>query len=217
MKEEEVIRTTLPTDNISLSRPVSYDLLVRQSKKMGAVATKAFHNLRHMLHQEITLPSPERLLGNFPHTVRARTRTRDLYDAIELRKVVKKSHEIIASARTVFPMTLFPGTIMIDRTKVSITKRDFFWTSNAISFQIEDILNISCAVGPLFGSLTIASRVMSTVDHYQVNYLWRGDAIFLKHIIQGYIIAKNNNLETERLNRNELIETLCELGLDSDR
>ena len=39
--------------------------------------------------------------------------------------------------------------------------------------------------------------------------------MFLKRLIQGQIIAKNNKLETDKLSRNELIEMLCELGGDS--
>jgi hypothetical protein len=123
---------------------------------------------------------------------------------------------VLASARTVFPVTLFPDSIIVDRTKISIIKRDFFWTSNIISFQIEDVLNVSCAVGPLFGSLTIASRVMSSVDHFQISYLWRNEAVFFKHLIQGHIIAKNNKLETDQLTKKEMVDTLCELGIDSN-
>jgi len=199
-------------------RPSTYDLLVRQNKKLGAVATGAFREVKHILNQEITLPSAEQLLGNLPRRIiQTKSKQKELDAAVELKKVVKKSHQLLANVRTVFPVTLFPDSVIVDRTKVSIIKRDFFWTSNTISFQIEDILNISCSVGPLFGSLTIASRVMSTVDHFQVNYLWRSEAIFLKHLIQGYIIAKNNKLETDQLSIREMIDTLCELGIDSDR
>lgn len=220
MKDEELtIRTPVPVnDDISLSPPIPYNLLVRQSKKLGTVAIGPLRNIKHMLHHETNfLPQTKELLGNLPHTVMAKTRAKELAEAAELKKVVRKSHEVLASARTVFPITLFPGSLIVDRTKVSIIKRDFFWTANVISFQIEDILNVSSAVGPLFGSLTIASRVMSTVDHFHINYLWRGDAIFLKHLIQGYVIAKNNKLETGKLTKKEMVDTLCELGADSDR
>lgn len=80
--------------------------------------------------------------------------------------------------------------------------------------RVEDILNVVSDVGPLFGSINIASRVMNSVDHFQINYLWRGDAIFLKYIIQGYVFARQNNVDVERLPRNELIEMLAELGHD---
>ena len=134
----------------------------------------------------------------------------------ELKKIVSQSHEVLMAANTVFPITLFPDSVTVDRTKVTITKRDFFWSSDVMSIRIEDVLNVSASVGPLFGSLTVASRVMSTIDHFKINHFWRNDAIRLKHIIQGYVIAQHNNIDTAHLNKKELTETLIELGHDSN-
>jgi hypothetical protein len=216
MNEEELIGMINPLNNGPPKRATTYHMLVRQSKKLGWVATKAFHEMKHILHQEIALPRAGQFLNGFPKVAQSK-KQRELQAAAELKKAVKKSHEVLGAAQTVFPVTLFPDSIVVDRTKISMIKRTFFWTSDTISFQVEDVLNVSCGIGPMFGSLTIASRVMSSVDHYQINYLWRSDAIFLKHLIQGHIIAKNNRLETDRLSKEEMIETLCELGIDSDR
>jgi len=65
--------------------------------------------------------------------------------------------------------------------------------------------------------LTVASRVMSTIDHFQINHFWRNDAIRLKHIIQGYVIAQHNKIDTAHLSRKELIDTIVELGQDSNK
>jgi len=216
MNDDELIGMINPLDSGPPKHPSTYDLLVRQSKKLGWVATKAFHDVKHILHQEVALPRAGQFLSGFPKVIQSK-KQRELEAAAALKKTVRKSHEVLAAAQTVFPVTLFPDSIVVDRTKISMIKRTFFWTSDTISFQVEDVLNVSCGIGPMFGSLTIASRVMSSVDHYQINYLWRGDAIFLKHLIQGHIIAKNNKLETDRLTKDEMIETLCELGIDSDR
>jgi hypothetical protein len=184
MNDDETIKVENPSNNMPLIRSSPYEMLVRQSKKMGQVATRAFHDVRNILHKEVTMPSAEQFLGNFPHVSHVDTKKeKELKAADTLKKLVKRSHQILASSRTVFPMTLFPDSIVVDRSKMSIIKRNFFWSSTVISFQIEDVLNVSCAVGPLFGSLTIASRVMSSVDHFTINYLWRGDAMFMKAIL----------------------------------
>lgn len=220
MSDEELLnKLEDPSNNLSVSRSSPYEMLVRQSKKLGQVATRAFHDVKEILQKEVTMSSAERFLGNLPrmsHTDVDAKKEQELQEADKLKKLVKRSHQLLASVRTVFPLTLFPDSIVVDRSKVSITYRSFFWSSRVISFQIEDVLNVSCGVGPFFGSLTIASRVMSTVDHFTVNYLWRNDAIFMKHLIQGHIIAKHNKLETDKLTRKELIEMLCDLGADSD-
>ena len=213
MNEDETINVTGGVPNDASSRPSPYELLVRQSKKMGRVATRKLSGVRHVLAHEIQLPAPEQLLGNISSSPR-KGHQEELEKANELKKFVRRSQEVLGYARTVFPITLFPDSITVDRTKVTITKRDFFWTSNTVSFQIEDILNVSCSIGPLFGSLTIASRVMSTIDHFTINYLWRGDAIFFKHLLQGHMIAKQNKLETDTMTRQEMVKTLCDIGMD---
>jgi hypothetical protein len=216
MRDEDVVETNTTTSSVPAAKSSPYELLVRQSKKLGAVATKAFHDMAVLLHRDIPFPSAERLLASFPrvHILKSK---KDADEVTRLKRAVKKSHQVLASAHTVFPMTLFRDSIIVDRTKVSIIKRDFFWTSNVISFQIEDILNVSCSIGPLFGSLTIVSRVMSSEDHFHINYLWRNDAVIIKRIIQGHCIAKNSKIGTDHLSRQEMMEMLCELGTDSER
>jgi hypothetical protein len=218
MNDEEVKPNITPSNPVPSVRPSTYEMLVRQSKKLGRGATTASDAVRNILNQDIPLPSAERFMDTLQQRIHVRDqKQKELDDADRLKKVVKKSHQVLASARTVFPLTLFPDSIIVDRTKVSIIKRDFFWTSNVISFQVEDLLNVASSVGPIFGSLTVASRVMSTIDHFQINYLWREDALFIKRLIQGHIIAKNNKLETDHLTLKETVETLCELGTDTDR
>lgn len=213
MKDEESIETSNLYGNVPPTRVSTYDLLLRQSKKLGSVATKAFGGLRHFLTQDIVIPPA----GDIMNSLTLAKHNKTLQQATDLKKMVKESSEVLASARTVFPMTLFPDSIIVDRSKITIVKRDFFWTSRVISIQIEDILNVESGVGPFFGSLNVASRVMSTVDHFRIDYFWRSDAIFLKHLIQGYVIAKHNKIDTNQLTREEVVETLTELGSDSDR
>lgn len=211
MKDEELVE---PIVGQPITNPnTTYELLVRQSKKMGKVATKTFQDLRHILHHEIPMPSRDQLLTGFSLVpkLRASKKTEEL---TALKKLVRHSQEVLVSARTVFPLTLFPHTIVMDRTKITITKRNFFWSSNVVSVRVDDILNVSCDIGPLFGSIIIASRVMSSVDHFEINYLWRQDATFLKHIIQGYVFARQNEVDMNHLSRKQLLDMLAELGHD---
>lgn len=131
-----------------------------------------------------------------------------------IKDMVKLSNEVLASAKTVFPIDPFPDSVVLDRTTLNITKRTFFFSNDTLSIRIEDILNAKVNVGPFLGSLTIASRILSSEDHFTINNLWRKDAIHLKHMIQGYIIALHNEIEISHLNREELIETISELGHD---
>lgn len=259
MEDDETLNQAPISDDFR-KRITPYELLMRQSRKMGGLATRTYDVTKEFLRQDVSALHPDRILfgradkpprqqssettsGGVPNRVgsnstedsndpeakaeRARqknsdreseernTNTLDPRDG--LRKIVQKSHQLLVNAQTVIlPMNLFPDSVTVDRTKVTITKRTFFWTSSVISIRIEDVLNVGCSTGPIFGSLIISSRVMNSTDHYEIDYFWRKDAIYLKQLIQGYVIAQHNQIETSNLSRRELIKTLLELGNDSD-
>lgn len=196
--------------------PHQYLFLVRLSRRMGTIATRSFMELRDFLQREIVVTSADGGPKAIPRVKVQRAVTApgpsSAEEGRQLEEVVRRSSEVLARANTVFPLTIFPDTVVVDRAKVTIIRRDFFWSSDTISFRIEDVLNVSATVGPFFGSLTIASRVMSTTDHFQVRHLWRTDAIRLKHLIQGYVIAQHNGIDIGQLTRAELVATLTNLG-----
>lgn len=191
-----------------------YPTLVRRSKKLGFAAMQGVYAARRFLDTEIAPP----VAGSFfPRFVAPEdSHASNLRKIDKLRNLAKRSHEVLVSANTVFPITVFPDTVIVDRTRVTIINRIFFFTARTVSIQIEDILNVSCGVGPFFGSLTISVRVMNSTDHFEIDHFWRYDALRLKHIIQGYMIAKNNDVDMTQLSREELIDHLNELGHDSD-
>lgn len=238
MDDEKSLKQTPMTDDFG-AKVTPYELLMRQSRKMGSFATRTYDVTKEFLRQDISVLHPDKILfgssagrglrssgSEEPGSVAAKTaeglreqqeRTAKTLDPRDsLRRIVRKSHQLLASAQTVIlPNNLFPDSVTVDRTKVTITKRTFFWTSSVISIRIEDVLNIACSTGPIFGSLTISSRVMNSTDHYEIDYFWRKDALYLKQLIQGYVIAQHNQIETSHLGRKELVKTLLELGNDS--
>ncbi|RYX79556.1 hypothetical protein EON76_02480 [bacterium] len=253
MNDNEQVADNVSPPRVTESNPRSYVFLVNMSKRLGAVATKSFVEVKQFLNHEVTFTSSERFMNGIAKIRSQKQRdsntdtTEDLShlkkeDDVrgesrvseektraankgetevdsggDLHNVIKQSHETLASANTVFPMTLFPDTVFVDRTKVTIIRRDFFWSSDTMSIRIEDVLNVSATVGPVFGSLTIASRVMSTIDHFQIRHFWRNDAIYMKRIIQGYVIAQHNKIDTAHLSKQDLIETLLEIGNDKQQ
>ncbi len=135
----------------------------------------------------------------------------------DLASVLERSNQVLVQANTVFPLTLFPDTVVLDRTKLTVVKRTFFLSEDVMSIRIEDILNVSATMGPLFGSITIATRVMSSTDHFTIKNMWRDDAQRMSHMIQGYVIARHNNIACDHLSFDELVHTLKELGHESGR
>ncbi len=216
------------SDDPLSARLAAYNLLLQQSQKMGKFATRTYGATKQFLKKDVSALHPDKLL--FGDSQRKEERMIETMPGIystppaptldkndTLSGILKKSHQVLAAVKTVvLPNNLFPDSVIVDRTKVTIIKRSFFWSSSVISIRIEDVLNITCSTGPLFGSLMLSSRVMNSTDHYEINYFWRKDATYLKQIIQGYMIAQHNHIQVAQLEKDELIHTLLELGGSSD-
>jgi nucleotidyltransferase/DNA polymerase involved in DNA repair len=131
----------------------------------------------------------------------------------ELWQAIRGSNQVLARAQTV--LALFPDTMIIDRAKVTVTKRQFFRTADVMSVRIEDILNATCTVGPFFGTVTLVSRVMNDDQITTIGRFWRADAKRLKRVLQGYIIALQRGIDCSSLETRELAGMLEKLGADN--
>ncbi len=135
----------------------------------------------------------------------------------ELSRAIHDSEEVMAEATTLFPFSLFPDSLTLDRTKVTITKRAFFQMAETQSFRVEDILSASCTVGPFLGSVMIISRVMNKEQEISIGPFWRSEAEHMKRIVHGYVIAKQRGIDTSELETSELTEMLSRLGQNYHR
>jgi hypothetical protein len=131
----------------------------------------------------------------------------------ELQEAIDGSNQVLAHADTV--LALFPDTMIIDRAKLTITKRHFFRTAEITSIRIEDILNVGCTVGPVFGNVTVTSRVLNVDQTSVIGRFWRSDAKRLKRIAQGYVIALQRDIDCSAVETRELAQMLEQLGADN--
>lgn len=131
--------------------------------------------------------------------------------AEKLHKEAVHGSEILFMADTVFPFTLFPDTICIDREKLTISYRIFFRVASVISTPLDDIEAVDANVGIFFGSLRITSKFFVNNTRY-VRYLTRNDTVKVQSILQGYKLAKEKDVELSEINKDDLVMMLCELG-----
>lgn len=191
------------------SRPTQYEILLRQSRLMGRSAARAcrieprpsvIDTFRRDLVDENNVTNEKQYFERNPD---------------QIHKVVEQSQEILAGAKTVIlPTNIFPDTVTVDRMKVTINLWESLWSHRIVTLRIEDILNVAANTGLLFGSLTISTRVMNSTDHFVITGFWNKDAIRLKHIIQGYMIALHQGIDVSSLSTERLVRKLNELGND---
>lgn len=159
----------------------------------------------------MTLPAPQQRDINMPMPHQLQPMKAEEAQA-KLTQAIVASSKPLMKATTVFPFTLFPDTIVVDRAKITITHRVFFGTAEVLSVRVEDVLNVMADVGPIFGSVKIVTRFFNAEKPYAVNYLWRGDALRIKRILQGYVIATQKEIDCSSLDTWRLSRLLEELG-----
>lgn len=129
----------------------------------------------------------------------------------KLQEVAEESHDILAEARTVFPFTLFPDIVTIDKHKLTVVHRTFFNVEQTVSVPIENIKNVEADHGPVFGSITITSD--NFVNNTQkLNYLKRSDARTIQRLLQGAIVAVKEGVNVNEVPTKRLRKLLIDLG-----
>lgn len=190
------------------AHPTPYEILIRQSRLLGRIATRASFFAR----QKISLPK----LAHKPSSPLEEQRFFE-QNPDEMHNVVERSREILCGAKTVIlPYNIFPDTVTVDRMKVTINLWQTLFTHKVVTLRIEDILNVSARTGLLFGSLTISTRVMNSTDHFRIDGFWNRDVSRLKRLIQGYMIARHEGIDVSGLSTERLVRKLNELGNDSN-
>lgn len=128
-----------------------------------------------------------------------------------LLELTENSQDVLFEANTVFPFTVFPDTITLDREKLTIADRFFWRTAKITSTPISEIMSCEANVGPFFGSLHLTFRFF-TDNQRTLSFLWRQDAIKMQRLIHGYIIAHRREIDTSNVNLADLKKLLTELG-----
>lgn len=132
----------------------------------------------------------------------------------KMAKVLDTAEEVLLQVNSQFPFQLFPDSLRVDRQKVILTHRTFIGVAQIINIQIEDLQAIEADVGPLFGSISITTKQFSNTVN-KIHTLARSDVMRAQHLLQGFIIANKKKLDYSKIEKNQLIGMLEELGRGS--
>lgn len=128
-----------------------------------------------------------------------------------LHEITYNAQDVLFEATTIFPFTLVPDTITLDREKLTIANRFFWKTANITSTPVSEIMSCEANVGPIFGSIHLTFRFFAD-NQRSINFFWREDALNFQRIMHGYIIANRKEVDTSHIPTDELIDLLEELG-----
>jgi len=125
--------------------------------------------------------------------------------------ITQKAQDVLFQADTVFPFTLFPDTVTLDREKLTIANREFFRVAKIITVPVTSMVSAEADVGPFFGSIHMTSKYFIDNTHH-LNFLKRSDAIELQRLLQGYIIAQEREVDVSEIDKDDLRILLHDLG-----
>ncbi|HVS78728.1 MAG TPA: hypothetical protein VHD84_00350 [Candidatus Saccharimonadales bacterium] len=125
--------------------------------------------------------------------------------------ITEKAHDVLFQADSVFPFTLFPDSLIIDREKITIVSRSFIQSAKTVTAPITSLISAEAEVGPFFGSLHITSKYFQDSTQ-SVEHLWRKDAEEAHRLLQGYIIANERGIDVMEIEKEDLKVLLNDLG-----
>lgn len=129
-------------------------------------------------------------------------------------KLVNQASRVLFKVKTFSPLDVFPTTLIIDPEKITIQMRNFFSSGEIRSIHIKNVSHIYVDMGPFFATLKIVDQSIldNEVGKIEVTYLKKEDAKRARRIIQGLIVAHKAEIDVMKLNDDNLLKKLEELG-----
>jgi hypothetical protein len=133
----------------------------------------------------------------------------------ELNTLVEKGTKCLYKVTAVFPFDLFPNQITVDVNQINIVIKEFFWSERRHSIHIKDIMDVFIDTSLLFSTIKIVDRGYAD-NGIEIKYLKTSEAIKLRRIIQGLIIAHRQQIDLANVDSENLVEKIEELGKVKD-
>lgn len=150
-----------------------------------------------------------------PSQIQAEVKLADTNKILEKNLVaglVRKSNRILVTITTHrFPFDLFPDTINVEEERITVIRRNFFFSSQVHSVDIKDISNIFINMAPFFAQLVIVSNTFKE-NEIKIKNLKKEEAVFTRRIIEGLRIFQNKQIDTSNYTKDDLIVKLGELS-----
>lgn len=133
-----------------------------------------------------------------------------------LDKVVDASKRLLYKCSTVFPMTLFPDTVVVDQNKVDIVYSNFFFSKSVFTIMVDDIRTVKVNAGPFFATM------MFEVIGYErnpepVRFLPKRSAFEVRRLIMGLIAARKERVNLEKIDPRIVKKKVLEIGAEQEQ
>lgn len=231
--EEKGVSQTKPQDTtkIQLSKD-EYREVIKEAYKEGVADALSKNPQEKQIQSSIQteVQKEHHMQPNVSNSSREKSKSEGLNEAIKTEAKTQEQtrhklenmanrHDIeILRIKGVFPFDLFPDTLIIDTTKVTIVKSQMFATENIITIPLKDLADVHIQTALFLAGLTIAympqasSPGMLKPEEEQIACLKRSDAIRAKNIMKGIMVAQAEEIDIAKLSPEEVFALIEKIG-----
>ena len=129
----------------------------------------------------------------------------------QIQKFAEEESRVLFQAKSIFPFSLFPDKIIIHPARVDVIIGEFFQSNYTKTFFIEDIGGVEIVTTPFMAAVKISGNKMG-LDPIMIRNFKRKDAIKIKEIIDGLMVAYKKEHELKDIKSEEAIPHLQQAG-----
>lgn len=184
---------------------------LRETKPLDEVSPEeGFKNVGKRMYLNQSAMIPKEAVSS-PSSSQTQAPSKEKVATKKLEDLAGKADNVLLKVTTIWPFTLFVNDIIIDPYKVSIIFREFFWSEHIHSVMIKDILDVVVETSVFFATVRIVDQgyIENTID---IAYLKRDDAIMVRKIIQGLVIAHRQAVDLSVLSSSHIRQRAEEMG-----
>lgn len=131
-------------------------------------------------------------------------------------QLIEQDAEILYRAAGFFPVDLFPCEVVVYPNKIEVVDTLFFFSKDIKTILISDILEVQIKTSPFFSTVTIVSR-QPMLPEVDIKWLLNRQAIKLRNIIQGLVIASQSQTDVTGMDSQTLKTQTQQLGSTAAR
>ncbi|OGD92336.1 hypothetical protein A2697_02275 [Candidatus Curtissbacteria bacterium RIFCSPHIGHO2_01_FULL_41_44] len=117
---------------------------------------------------------------------------------------------VLGRFRQIFPITLFPGELIVEELRIVYVQKNGPWANNVISIMSTDIACVNASSGPFFGLVHIQS--LTGGPEILIEHLLRQNVYKIRSLVEGIALAAREGLKIEAANLEEEKQNLLRAG-----
>lgn len=124
-------------------------------------------------------------------------------------KLVRKTSSVLLRIKSIFPFDFFPIEIIIDRTKIDIFEKTFFFSKEMRSISLDQVTDVAVNSTIFFAQLVIGIKESEPL---KISFLGKKDAARARELLQGLLLGIQEQVDFSKLRPDEVVEKSRKIG-----